>query len=62
VNFELHAIDFLDHTDVSPALAGLQPGLRVSATRKLKAFRQLARQLRESAEVMTLASLAEAYA
>jgi len=62
VNFELHAIDFLDASDVSPALAGLQPGLRVPASRKLEAFRQLARQLRESAQVMTLASLAEAYA
>lgn len=59
-NFELHAIDLLDHTD-APVLAELaahQPDLRRSASDKIAAFHRLFHRLRQDREVATLASIA----
>lgn len=57
VNFEMHAIDLLDASDTGPTLARLQPGLRTPAAVKMRAFRALFRQLRDSAAVVTLEAL-----
>jgi peptidoglycan-N-acetylglucosamine deacetylase len=45
LNLELHGIDLLDASDVPPAIAAAQPGLRTSAARKAQALRQILRAL-----------------
>lgn len=59
--FEMHAIDLLDGSDpgVPPEVASAQPDLAVPLRKKLDAFRELFRYLRDHSEVSTLASLAQ---
>ena len=41
VNLELHGIDLLDASDVPPALAAVQPGLRMPVAEKLRRLRRV---------------------
>lgn len=45
LNLELHGIDVLDHSDVPPAIAAVQPGLRMRAAEKLRRLRGLLESL-----------------
>ena len=59
-NLELHGIDLLDQSDgVPPALAAVQPGLRVPAKDKLRRISALLAALRASAEGCTLEDAAK---
>jgi hypothetical protein len=62
-NFELHAIDFLDHSDahVPAELALVQPDLKISVAHKMSVFGALFRRLAESAELTVLSKAAEAF-
>lgn len=63
INFELHAIDLLDHTDagIDPALAAAQRDLSVPVREKMRAFEALFARLRSETEVTTLDALARAW-
>jgi hypothetical protein len=60
INFEMHGIDLLDSTDrgVPPELAASQRDLKVPVREKMRAFRQLFRELAEHTDVRTLGTLA----
>lgn len=61
INFEMHAIDLLDASDLPPGdpLAAAQRDLKVPVAEKMRAFRGLFRALAGSRELMTLRGLAE---
>ncbi|MGZ6143614.1 MAG: polysaccharide deacetylase family protein, partial [Myxococcales bacterium] len=44
-NLELHGIDLLDASDVPPALAAVQPGLRMPVAEKLRRLRSVLQSL-----------------
>ena len=44
-NLELHGIDLLDASDVPPAIAAAQPGLRMPVSEKVRRLRELLRSL-----------------
>jgi hypothetical protein len=61
LNLELHGIDVLDASDGAPAaLAGVQPGLTLPASRKLQRLRALLADMKSRAQVATLESAAAA--
>jgi hypothetical protein len=62
VNFEMHAIDLLDASEVPAELAKHQRDLRVPLAKKIAAFRQVFRIFREEAELFTLRDIARAEA
>jgi hypothetical protein len=53
-NLELHGIDALDASDVPPAIARAQPGLRVPAAEKLRRLKALLTALRSVGTPLTL--------
>lgn len=62
VNFEMHAIDLLDRTEVPADLASVQRDLRVPVKEKMRAFRELFRVLHQETELTTLRDIARAEA
>lgn len=62
VNFEMHAIDLLDASDTPSDVGRAQPDLRVSARKKIAAFREVFRVFRDEAQLVTLRDIARAEA
>ena len=59
LNLELHGIDVLDAGDGAPAaLAAVQPGLKMPASRKMQRLRALLTEMKSRAQVATLESAA----
>lgn len=59
INLELHAADFIDHSDgVDPALSQRQRDLSLAASTKIARLREVIASLAEHGQVISLASLA----
>jgi hypothetical protein len=59
VNFEMHAIDLLDRSEVPPDLAAAQRDLAVPVAEKMRAFRELFRMFADECSLMTLRDIAD---
>jgi len=61
-NFEMHAIDLLDSSEVTPDLVGVQRDLKIPVAEKMRCFRQVFSQLKQECTLMTLRDIALAEA
>jgi peptidoglycan/xylan/chitin deacetylase (PgdA/CDA1 family) len=60
-NFEMHAIDLLDASEVASDLAKVQRDLQISVSTKMRIFRSLFSLLRQRCRLTTLRDIAQAY-